>query len=230
MKDFARQMMISILIVCVTMGSPGLVLTQTAPSTTAAANAGPPPGGDPWPRMIPYQGATILVYQPQLESWQGNVLQAYAAVSIKSTMADRTDYGVIWFKARTEVDKVNRVVALDNFQLTKQNFPSLPNNGSGYTSTFQIDLSWNKTIPLDHLESALAVTDAASQQTKFTLQNNPPRIIFSITPAVLALIDGQPVLQPSADNLQKVINTRALFLFDSSKNMYYLALMDRRNL
>ena len=47
-----------------------------------------------------------------------------------------------------------------------------------------------------------------------------------MTPAVLALIDGAPVLRPSADNLQKVINTRALILFDPSKNMYYLALMD----
>ena len=34
------------------------------------------------------------------------------------------------------------------------------------------------------------------------------------------------MLRPSADNLQKVINTRALILFDPSKNMYYLALMD----
>ena len=47
-----------------------------------------------------------------------------------------------------------------------------------------------------------------------------------MTPAVLALIDGNPVLRPSADNLQKVINTRALILFDPSKNMYYMALMD----
>ena len=47
-----------------------------------------------------------------------------------------------------------------------------------------------------------------------------------MTPAVLALIDGAPVLRPSADNLQKVINTRALILFDPSKKMYYMALMD----
>ena len=44
-----------------------------------------------------------------------------------------------------------------------------------------------------------------------------------MTPAVLALIDGTPVLRPSADNLQKVINTRALILFDPSKKMYYMA-------
>ena len=51
-------------------------------------------------------------------------------------------------------------------------------------------------------------------------------IVYSTTPAVLALIDGHPVLRPSADNMQKVINTRALILFDRGRSMYYLALMD----
>ena len=83
-----------------------------------------------------------------------------------------------------------------------------------------------KTVPLDLLEAELAVTDAADQQKKYPLQNNPPQIIFSITPAVLALVDGAPVLRPSADKLQKVINTRAMILFDPSKSKYYLALMD----
>jgi len=47
-----------------------------------------------------------------------------------------------------------------------------------------------------------------------------------MTPAVLALIDDQPVLAPTADNLQKVVNTRALIIFDPKKGKYYLALMD----
>ncbi|MFN8009690.1 MAG: hypothetical protein U0V70_22180, partial [Terriglobia bacterium] len=224
-NQFARLIAMAI-ILSFTFGTVGSLRAQTPPSPGVASNAGLPPGGDPWPRNIPYQGATILVYQPQLESWKGNLIEAYAAVSIKSSTEDRTDYGVIWFTAQTEVDKVNRVVTLDNFKLTKQNFPSLPGNGSSYTSTLQLNMPWNNTIPLDHLESALALTEAAGQQKTYTLQNNPPRVIFSITPAVLASIDGQPSLQPAGENLQKVINTRALILFDSSKNLYYLALMD----
>ena len=58
------------------------------------------------------------------------------------------------------------------------------------------------------------------------MQNDPPRIIYSTTPAVLALIDGKPVLGPEQDHLQKVINTRALIVYDTSKYTYYLALMD----
>ena len=81
-------------------------------------------------------------------------------------------------------------------------------------------------MPLDLLESDLAITADAGAQKKYAVQNNPPRIIYSTTPAVLALIDGKPVLGPEQDHLQKVINTRALIVYDTSKYTYYLALMD----
>jgi hypothetical protein len=103
---------------------------------------------------------------------------------------------------QTEVDKVNRVVTLLNFIITKQNFPTAANNGYAYTNAFVRDMPALQTIPLDLLEGDLAVTNATDQQTKYPLQNNPPQFIFSITPAVLALIDGAPVLRPSADKLQ----------------------------
>ena len=128
-----RQFISFIVMSCLALFSPGLVFSQSASSTPAAPNA-PPPGGDPWPRQLTYQGAKISVYQPQLESWTGNLLTAYTAVTIMAGKAQQLGYGVIWFTAHTEVDKVNRVVTLFDFRLTKQKFPSLPNNGSAYTA------------------------------------------------------------------------------------------------
>ena len=240
MRERAERFIASLLVVSITLLSPGIGFSQagqappaqaapsasSAPAAQAPGAAPPPDPGAPWPRQISYQGATIFVFQPQLESWVGNKLDAYAAVRIKTPNKKDTDYGVIWFTARTEVDKVNRMVTLEDFVLTKQNFPTIANNGATYKNAFIQNLPWSKTIPLDLLETSLAVTNAAASQKSYPLENNPPRIIFSTTPAVLAIIDGNPTLRPSADNLQKVINTRALILFDSSKSTYYLALMD----
>ena len=133
---------------------------------------------------------------------------------------------MIWITARTEVDKINRMVTLLDLNITKQSFPTLPNNGSAYASALLKDLPWNKTVALDLLEADLAVTDAAAKQKTFELQNTPPIIYFSTQPAVLALVDGKPVLQPTADNFQKVVNTRSLIVYDPKKYSYYLALMD----
>jgi hypothetical protein len=203
-------------------GAPTASPANPAPATTSA----PGNPGDPWPRTISYQGATISIFQPQVESWVGNELKAFSAVRVKTATKQDTDYGVVWFSARTEVDKVNRMVTLDNFVLVKQNFPTLANNGKAYSNAFIMNLPWSRTIPLDLLETSLATTNAADTQKKYQLQNNPPLIIYSMSPAVLALIDGSPVLRPSADKLEKVVNTRALILFDPSKKMYYLSLMD----
>jgi hypothetical protein len=60
----------------------------------------------------------------------------------------------------------------------------------------------------------------------YQLENEEPRIIFSSTPAVLALIDGDPVFRPAGDNLQMVINTPALIIFNQATQTYYLALMN----
>jgi hypothetical protein len=211
----------NIVITCLAINPPGIAVGQTA--TNAAAT----PGDDPWPRRVASPaGATIKVYQPQLDSWAGNMLNAYAAVSVKAQGASDTTYGVIWFTASTEVDKINRVVTLDGFNLTKFKFPSVPNNGAQYAQTLKADLSWSQTIPLDMLETSLATTAAVAQQKKYPVKNDAPLIIFSSAPAVLALIDGQPSLGLLQDNLQKIVNTRSLIVFDPSKHMYYLGLMD----
>ncbi len=223
-----RQLLCVILTACLVLASPLFAFAQATTSKASAAKPSSlPPGGDPWPRQLVYQGAKIAIYQPQLESWTGNMLDAYAAVSIKTEHTNKTDYGVIWFTARTEVDKVNRVVTLEDFQLTKKNFPSLSGNGAAYSGAFQKDMTWTQSMPLDQLQSSLATTSIAEQQQKVEVQNNPPAIIFNTAPTVLALIDGSPVLGASeSDGLQKIINTRALIIFDARKKMYYLALMD----
>jgi hypothetical protein len=207
----------SLLIACALCASPRIALPQAPP---------PDAGGDPWPREVPAAGATIQIFQPQIDSWSGNQLQAYSAVGVRNIATKATDYGVIWFSARTEVDKVNRLVTLDNFQVTKENFPTLPNNGSAYVQVLTNHVPWTQTIPLDELQASLATTAAASNQKQYPVQNEPPRIIFSQTPAVLALIYGDPKLGPPVNGLERVINSRALIYFDTLNNTYYLGLMD----
>src|SRR5262245_31523814 len=216
-----KQAIAVVLSVCLAVSSPASALAQTNPAPQRAE-----PGGDPWPRVTTVQGATISIYQPQLENWTGNLLDAYSAVKIKTPASDVTNYGVIWFTARTEVDKANRVVTLSDFALTKLNFPTLPNNGAAYKAAFQGEMPWTQSMPLDELETALSTTSIEEHQQRVAVRNDPPRIIVSTRPAVLVSIDGRPVLRPAAGGLQKVLNTRALILFDAPRNTYYLAMMD----
>lgn len=178
-----------------------------------------------WPRRITSGSATLTVYQPQLDQWQGNRLTGRAAVSVQTGATSAPVYGVVWFSARTEVDKEEALVTLNDIRIVRSTLPSDHN----YVRTLQQDVgNLVRTVPLEQLEAGLSITQAEQRQTRQPLRNDPPLILYSSRPAVLVLIDGQPVLRPVAGtNLLRVINTPALLLTDQRTGTYYLYLMDR---
>ena len=106
----------------------GQASASAAPAASAAARAAPP--ADPWPRVVDLSNGQALVYQPQVNKWDGNQLDFRAAVAIKPVGAKDESFGVIFATARTQVDKVARTVVFENLQVTKSDFPTLPNRGA----------------------------------------------------------------------------------------------------
>ena len=165
---------------------------------------------------------TFLVYQPQVDKWEGNRIELYSAVELKTGKDGAPTYGVVWFNARTEVDKINRLVTLDNVELTKVKFPVAPDKEPVLTALMQQKLPGaTKTISLDRLQAAL---EADGEPVKgVEVKNDPPKIIFSTKDSVLVLIDGPAQLRDvQGTKLQRVINTKAVLLFENDKKTYYL--------
>ncbi len=181
-----------------------------------------------WPRTF-VSGATLFsVYQPQIERWKDNQFEARAAVAVTTAQSKQPAYGVIWFAARTEIDKLNRPVTMTDFAVTKVSFPTNPDRAAAYQRTLQAQApKAGQVIALDRLLAEMAITEARTSNSGYQLMNDPPQIFFSTRPAILVLIDGEPVLRPVKDTrLTRVINTRVLILRDESKGRYYLHLMD----
>jgi hypothetical protein len=169
------------------------------------------------------------MYQPQLETWQGDEIKAYAALSLESKTSKAPKYGVVWFTAQTEVDKVNRQVTLNNFQITKVKFPTLEAKEEEIRVFLQSRLPGkSKIIALDRLETALAISDSEQNEIKgLPVSNDPPKIIFTTKPSILVLIDGEPKFRDiGGTDLQLALNTRAVIILDAKKNKYYLNVMD----
>ena len=62
------------------------------------------------------------------------------------------------------------------------------------------------------------------------VKNDPPRVIFSTTPALLVLVDGKPVLRQvegTSLSLQRVVNSWALILVDQKGGKHYLRAVGR---
>ena len=98
-----------------------------APSAQKKATAqSSRPSDSGWPRTFTSGADTFVMYQPQVDKWDGNRVDLYSAVEFKAGKDSAAKYGVVWFQARTEVDKLNRLVTLDQGQLTKVKFPVAP--------------------------------------------------------------------------------------------------------
>ena len=188
------------------------------PASAQSAN-----GDSGWPRRFDSDHQSFSIYQPQVESWKDNQVQERAAVEIQATTSAQPVYGVVWFKARTEVDKSSRMVNLEDIQVTQVNFPSIQNQEPALLKIFQKNASATlQAISLDRLDASLSITKIESNRKEPELKNDPPRIIYSSSPALLVLIDGKPVLRDSGvPGLLRIINTRALILVDQTSGNYY---------
>jgi hypothetical protein len=215
-----RKVLCVVLVLSLSGVTAGPLGAQTPPPAATPPAAAP----DPWPRQVKSGTTTFLVYQPQLDSWAANQLEGHAAVSVKTAAAKDPTFGVIWFTARTEVDKVNRVVFLEDMNITRSSFPSAPANAAAWQAALQENEQGKKSkaIALDRLEADLGILTAKKTGEARPLNNAPPAIIFSNVPAVLVLVDGTPVYKAqSGTSMQRLINTSAIVLQASTGELYF---------
>ena len=131
---------------------------------------------------------------------------------MENQVSPQPTYGVLWFTARTEVDKESRMVTLEDLTISKTDFPTTPDGGAPYAAVLAAGAV--KPAVDDRAGSAAGRARAGAggeARTDRRGQQRPPQIIVSQEPALLIRIDGQPVLrQVAGTGLLRVINTRVL--------------------
>lgn len=179
---------------------------------------------DHWPKELDGNGIHFLLYQPQVDSWKKNHLEARSAVTVTRAGSSTPIYGIVSISARTDSDKDTRMVTLEDLKVTSASFPADASQQSELLDLLRQSLpAWPRTISLDRLLADLALTDALADTESVPVNNTPPKIVFSTTPSVLILIDGEPIYRSLPGfPYSHVINTPALMLFNSAAGRFYL--------
>jgi hypothetical protein len=179
----------------------------------AHADTMPAPRQLVWPRTLAGGEGAITIYQPQVESWKDGVLLARAAISVTPT-GGAPIFGIAEIRAETQTDKASGLVLLAPIAVDKVEIPTAPDRAEPIRMLLQSKIpAGGLTVTLAHLSASYEVAQDVAQQQSVPVRNDPPRIIFSPVPAVLVLIDGEPVLRPLPPTpYQRVINSRALVL------------------
>ncbi len=176
-----------------------------------------------WPREIVVPGATITIYQPQLETFEGDEITARAAVSVLQTGSTEPVFGAVWINARVSTNRDTRMVTVLDIDVTKVMFPNAPEDKLKLLEEIleKHIPSWKLEISLDRLLTSLDLVERENE-TAEALKNDAPEIIVSTRPAVLLLLDGEPELR-KVDNsdLMQVVNTPYFVVLHAESQGYY---------
>src|SRR4029077_3185269 len=121
---------------------PGIAPKTQAQSQPALLQSGETldPLAMQWPRFFATNGYEFAVYQPQISQWPGNQIQGRFVLAARPAGTSNETYGVVLFQARTEIDKVNRLVTLEDFRVIKADFPTQPGMAKAYRAMIQAEL------------------------------------------------------------------------------------------
>lgn len=174
-----------------------------------------------WPQEIPGDQGSVLVYQPQIESFKGNSLEARAAIAIQKSSDSELVFGAIWMKARVSTDKEQRLVILREIEVTDIQFTDSTEGEQEQLGSFIESNITNSQLSLS-LDQLLADLDASNGEVDGVgFKSDAPKIFHATEPTVLVTIDGTPVFRDIENtSLSYVVNSP--FLLVNKNQDYYL--------
>ncbi|OCP16290.1 SH3 domain-containing protein [Ensifer sp. LC163] len=183
------------------------------------------PKGLGWPRAYKTdKGATITLYQPQVNAWKDFTdLDALIAAEYKQSDDAKPIFGVIGVTGKTVADSGSDEVVVSDIKVDEINFSVLDRQ-----ELADLALEVGKVMPVgtitlseDKLTASLA--DYERLGNVEGLKADPPPIYVSKVPALLVQTDGKAVFAPvkGAEGLSFAVNTNwDLFKLDADSTYY----------
>ncbi len=175
-----------------------------------------------WPMEIEKSGTIVTLYQPQLESFKGNILEGRMALSVKQKDKELV-FGALWFKARLDTDLEKQTALLESIDIVRIHFPDVEDSTKieRFSRLLEQEIkSLNLLMSLDRITAGLEEVEDLKNVSE-NLNNDPPDIYFRTEPAVLISIDGDPIIKEiEGSDYEYVVNTA--FFIVKSKNKYYI--------
>ena len=186
----------------------------------------PVPDEDPgWPREIAAEGeVTVLLYQPQIDTFSADSIAARAAVAVLETPGSEPVFGAVWLVARLSIDRDARVVDIVEVAVPRVRFPDASEEHQQQLARLlerEIP-TWGLTIALDRFLTALENAEVGGSAVG-ELNTAAPTLLVRYEPTVLVTIDGEPDLRAvEGSELQRVFNTPFTIVHDPAAGRYYL--------
>ena len=162
-------------------------------ATVGVAQVQPPQPVSPasWPRTIKVDKGTIVLYQPQVISFNDNMLEFRMVVGVTPTGSDRQEIGALDLTCTLDIHQQDRVVIYEDLQIQRLSFPTVQEAADPVRQIIEEQVTNRRYIgSLDRLVSGLQrVKDPLSGAARHDLASAPPKIHVAMVPTALVLID-----------------------------------------
>jgi len=176
--------------------------------------------GSEWPQEFTSGDSKITVYRPEYVSYSGEILVADAAVSILPVGSSQPQFGAARMQFRVASGTSNTLnvlgIVVEKLKLPSANSADL----EMYSAGIQNGLMGNHPeFSIDEVKNAIS----SQEQPASGFDLTPPKVLVVNHPAVLVVIDGEPILTDvDGSSLRRVSNTPFFLVNDSSTGTFYL--------
>jgi hypothetical protein len=201
-------------------GAISLVAVTSLWLSAGRANADDPD----WPRQFDTSSGSFVIYQPQPEDLQGDVLYSRAAFSLRKTRDATPVFGVLWYTEHIAIDRDSSTVTARAFDVTKVRLPGItPEEASRYEALVENEAAgWDLSGSVEELKAGLAASER-ERESVAGLVNTPPKIVFHERRSILVVYDGAPDFDTiQGSELLRALNTPYAVVFDPRDRNYYL--------
>jgi hypothetical protein len=178
-----------------------------------------------WPKELTGEsGGVVLIYQPQVEEFSGNRVEARAAVSVKSAATDNKPiFGAVWIKARLDTNRDTRTAVLSDVEISDVRLAEASDEQREALATYIEDSIENTVFEISVDQFLSGVDNTTVAVTEAELKHDAPDIILSREPAMLIPIDGEPVLQEiEGSQYERIVNSPFLIVKDGRAHYLYI--------
>ncbi|MBZ5856361.1 hypothetical protein [Flavihumibacter profundi] len=178
-----------------------------------------------WPATITLEnGQQVKLYSPQPNSFTNDRLVFRSAISITRAGSSEPVFGMVWANAQTRSRSGSDNLDLSSISVTDIRFPA--DISESYSK--DIKAAIESAIPERelHVSKKQVQNDLKLEQEKQNLDqsfsNKAPKVIYRNHPAILVLIDGDPVWQKNEAWGVEVLANSPGTLIKNDDGQYYL--------
>jgi hypothetical protein len=190
------------------LAAPNLAAKSKPNETNAPADPG-------WPRQRTNEQGSLIYYQPQVDTWTNFKDLDFRMAFSLTPKGGKEIVGVLELQAKTDVNMDDHSVLLRDFKIKEVKLPGLdPAKASQLDQAVRSFLPPNHTVVMA-LDRLVATVEKSQAPAPVEVQNDPPMIFVSNTPAILLYVDGDAVKADiPATNLGFVVNSNFPLFFE----------------